>query len=267
MALVGNFSVLNKTAGKWLAGGSVAGAAQAFTRANTNKPSDWRKFSTQDRAGGTGEILKLAALPSGYYPPGAWGLPTQAGALSSYLLLSGSATAVVAVSGGVAAVAALAGVAAMTATGALIVSGAATAAGTSTMTGDVTAALNGSASIGGTSSTACAVTGIGHMTATSSGVRALTGTRYALGHLSADVTPFTELSPQSLAASVMDAIVESGLSVREALQVILAANGGIVEDAETGTIRFRDQADTKDRITATVDVNGNRTSVTLDTDG
>jgi hypothetical protein len=40
--------------------------------------------------------------------------------------------------------------------------------------------------------------------------------------------------------------------------------GGKASGLETTTAVYRDSADTKDRITATVDANGNRTAVTLD---
>lgn len=58
--------------------------------------------------------------------------------------------------------------------------------------------------------------------------------------------------------------VEPGLTLRGALRVKKAAMAGKSSGAGTGTERFRNTADTKDRITATVDANGNRTAVTLD---
>jgi len=48
------------------------------------------------------------------------------------------------------------------------------------------------------------------------------------------------------------------------LRIILAAVAGKASGGGTATIKFRDQADTKDRITATVDVDGNRTLVVVD---
>ena len=58
--------------------------------------------------------------------------------------------------------------------------------------------------------------------------------------------------------------VESGLTLREALRVIVAANAGKLSGADTLSVTIRDTNDTKDRITAVVDEDGNRTSVTLD---
>lgn len=61
--------------------------------------------------------------------------------------------------------------------------------------------------------------------------------------------------------------VEVGLTVRQALRVIAAAVAGKVSGGGTTTIVFRNAlADDTDRITATVDNDGNRTAITLDTD-
>jgi len=58
--------------------------------------------------------------------------------------------------------------------------------------------------------------------------------------------------------------VETGYTVRQALRILMAALGGRVSGAGTGTEVFTDATATKPRITATVDSNGNRTAVTLD---
>lgn len=59
--------------------------------------------------------------------------------------------------------------------------------------------------------------------------------------------------------------VETGLTVRQALRVIAAALAGKVSGASGTTVTFRNAAaDSKDRIVATVDSDGNRSAVTLD---
>ena len=72
----------------------------------------------------------------------------------------------------------------------------------------------------------------------------------------------------SLSASGIDAIVdeviEGSLTLRQAVRLFLSALAGKSSGGGTTTINFRDLADTKNRITATVDSNGNRTAVTLD---
>ena len=57
--------------------------------------------------------------------------------------------------------------------------------------------------------------------------------------------------------------LEGSLTYEQAQRIMLAESAGKVSVSGT-TVTFRDQADTKDRITATVDANGQRTSVTVD---
>lgn len=60
-------------------------------------------------------------------------------------------------------------------------------------------------------------------------------------------------------------ILEGSESMAEMLRIMRAALAGILSGAETNSeIRIRDLADTKDRIVAQVDENGNRTSVVTD---
>lgn len=65
------------------------------------------------------------------------------------------------------------------------------------------------------------------------------------------------------ADDVFASLLENGLSVADALRIMLSAMAGKVSGAPLGPIVFRDTADTKDRIVATVDPTGNRTAVTL----
>lgn len=58
--------------------------------------------------------------------------------------------------------------------------------------------------------------------------------------------------------------VENNLSGADVMRILLAAMAGKVSGAATTTINIRDTADTKNRISATVDADGNRSAVTLD---
>lgn len=58
--------------------------------------------------------------------------------------------------------------------------------------------------------------------------------------------------------------VETNRTPRQALRIILASAAGKLSGAATTTVAIRDTNDSKDRITATVDADGNRTAVTLD---
>jgi hypothetical protein len=66
------------------------------------------------------------------------------------------------------------------------------------------------------------------------------------------------------AGAVGARVVEGTLTQDEITRIILAVEAGKAAGGGTTTITFRDQADTKDRVTATVDENGNRTAITVD---
>jgi hypothetical protein len=58
--------------------------------------------------------------------------------------------------------------------------------------------------------------------------------------------------------------VETSITVRQAMRLSLAALAGKLAGAATTSVTIRNVGDTKTRITATVDANGNRTAVTTD---
>jgi hypothetical protein len=64
--------------------------------------------------------------------------------------------------------------------------------------------------------------------------------------------------------SIHDEVIEGALTHRQVIRLVLAAVAGKLSGAATTTVAIRDVADAKDRITATVDADGNRTAVTLD---
>ena len=63
---------------------------------------------------------------------------------------------------------------------------------------------------------------------------------------------------------IFDEVVEGSYTLRQYLRGYASALLGELAGAATVTVTVRDTADTKDRITATVDADGNRSAVTLD---
>jgi hypothetical protein len=77
--------------------------------------------------------------------------------------------------------------------------------------------------------------------------------------------PATLAGLNDIAASdILAANIEGTVTLTESLRLQNAALLGKVSGAATTTVVFRDLADSKDRITATVDADGNRSAVTLD---
>jgi hypothetical protein len=75
--------------------------------------------------------------------------------------------------------------------------------------------------------------------------------------------PFTG---ESLSGELLATKVEGDITVGGALRLILASAAAKLSGAPAGPVVIRDANDTKNRITATVDANGNRLAVTLDPD-
>lgn len=71
------------------------------------------------------------------------------------------------------------------------------------------------------------------------------------------------VTPEDVAEAVLAAGIEGAYSVTQVLRILLAVIGGKSSGFPTAPI-FRDTGDTKARVTATLDAQGNRTAVTLD---
>jgi len=239
-------------------GTNPGGESEGFVRSGP-----LRNFHGEARV--TGESLK-SSRPSGLRHPYTWSMARTNGAMASRLEIEGSATYTGAGALGRNLTGTSSGVGSFTATGALVVSGTATINGVATVTSNAFAALLATATITGTATPTAAITAIGWGVTAINGVATFTGTRYATGTLEAEITPFTELSPQSLASAVWGEVLEAGYSAQEIMRVMSAALGGEVSGAGTATVTIRDIGDTANRIVASVDGTGNRTAVTLDVD-
>lgn len=226
--LIGNYSVLNKTAGRWMAGGSTAGTNQAQCRSNWNIPSDWRKFSSQDASAGTvdSSSTKYAARPQGAYQPEVYNLPNKAGAMTahnrSFATMTGSASG----TQGVAAVGSTTLSMSVTGSGALIVSGVGNFTVNMSATADILAALLGVGSftvdVGTGTSTLDAK---GNIIATSTLSVTVDLTAYATGALAGDWTAdYGAFTPEVLASAVWNALT-ADYAVPATMGAAMAAAG------------------------------------------
>lgn len=111
------------------------------------------------------------------------------------------------------------------------------------------------------------------VTVASVGSGAIAAASFATGAIASGAFATDALSASAVASAAAEKIgtatldlsngVETGFTLRQALRLIAAVLLGKVSSA-TSTPKFRDVNDTKDRVTSTVDVEGNRVSVTLD---
>jgi hypothetical protein len=172
----------------------------------------------------------------------------------------------------------------------LVVSILASAAGVATAEGNINAALGLAGSASGEASQSALISALAWAIGQADGSCAAALTSYATGRLYGSITPFTDLSPENLAASVWNSlsaqynetgtmgellnsagaaadpllgVVEGTLTLRDVQRIVLAVLAGQVTGAGTGTETFKGQAG-ENRVVSTVDNDGNRSNVTLD---
>ena len=152
MALLGNYSVLNKNPGRALGGSTVSDSRGAWSKSGPNRGrfTGWAEWSA-----------KSGSTPSGARPPIAWILAISPGGISARA--AGGSAATVNLAGGKAIVATAAGGSTATATGSLIVQIVATANGSSSATGSLGAVLAIVATANGSSSATGSLKGVGSL--------------------------------------------------------------------------------------------------------
>ena len=95
-------------------------------------------------------------------------------------------------------------------------------------------------------------------------VAAASKTGYALSATGADLILKGSTFALAIADAVLDEVIEGALTLRREISAILAAASSKASGGGTATVKFRNVADTKDRITLTVDADGNRSASVLD---
>lgn len=254
MALIGNRSVLLKSPGRFL-----SGTVASIERNN---------FSTAGQLAGRFQALSpiFGGLPSGHLPPSSWSMPRTAGALSA---INASTAALTLGTLNLAEGRNIAGDAAFAfslpdASLQLVVSATGAATITFSGAGELAGALQavGSSSVSFTVGAATLGAIISAQASASFAISA-SGTPRAVGNLAGDITPFTELSPQNLAAAVWGTIIEAGFSADQVLRILAAHAAGSATGLEGANPQFTGLDGTTLRIDGTYSA-GTRTIDALD---
>lgn len=254
------------------------------------KPTLFPSWAATD---GADTSRKLSAFNHGYTPPYSWALPMNSGGVASTLNIVGSgyaggsslavklAAASLTGSGDLAALGGLI----VQAVAALVASGGVSSAGVQAFLLAV-AALSGSGGVNNANrsalgAAACALTGMGTIASTASGIGAasadmtVTGTGLSTANVGQAVwealaaannaagTMGEKLNDAGSASNPWTEVIESGYTAAEILKLLASVMAGKSSGGGTATVKFRDLADSSDRITATVDGSGNRTAITL----
>jgi len=263
MALHGNYSVLYKSPGSWRSGGATG---QGLDRSNFNGSGAARNQFTVDA------IDPKSAFPSGYSL--GWALvPAQKdGGLAASNTIYGEATFVGGGQLGKNAAAALDGSGdIVNAALALVLSAVAALSGSGALTGAIAGRLDAAAALAGSGDVTSALGAIASLVAplAGAGEAADTSSLKAKGSLAAEIVVTGDLlTTANVAAAILDAIdaIESGVTLRQATRLILAATAGKAS-ISGDTVTYRNAvADDTDRIVATTTTDGERTAITYDTE-
>lgn len=196
MGIIGNKHSNFRTPGRYSGGAHVVGFTEAM------KTHGGIRGRTMSAAFPNQRI----AYPIGYLHPYAIDMPIKPGGISTFNQVIGTGALSGTGASGKNAAASLTGTGSLDATGKLVVAAAAAITATGALSGSINAALLASANLSGSGSFTASIGALGGVTAALAGTGTLTAASYATGTLEADILPYTELSPQSLAAAVWDAL-------------------------------------------------------------
>ena len=258
--LIGNYSVLQKGPGRFVAGSTTSVEGQV--RSNFSKSGANRNRFYVDQ---TTVALKLYAIPTGSYPEIAWVLPQISGQIASTQPIQGAGAATATLAGGLNAEAGLTGAGDITsAIAQLIISMVANLAGDGTVSSaDLRGFLQAVANLSGSGDLTATAAALAWMDAATGGSGSITSaTPYATGSLSADIFSFSALTPEGISNAVWAQIIEAGYSASDLLQLITASAAGKLSGAPGSPIQITGVDGSTVRINATVDGVGNRTAVT-----
>lgn len=190
-----------------------------------------RTGAARNISAGQGISDDTVGLPMGYLAPGAWLLPQKGGAMSSHNRTTGVATATLTLVSGRNIAGTADGAATAAATLQLVVSMVASAAGIASVTGNVFAALGMVGSSAGSCTASAQKNALGWLSGSSAGSCTATLTRYATGRLYGSITPFTELSPENLAAAVIAAAQDTPIHA----DIQKVNNYEVIGDGQSGS--------------------------------
>ena len=253
MALIGNYSVFNKTPGRFLAGTSQVDRSNYGTSG-----SNRNKFFT---------FAKFNAVPQGYLQPYCWVLPQTSGGMATFQYMTAAMSGEGALAAGIALDAALSATITITnaqldqiinmladLSASITVTDAQLAA-VASMTANLLAAGGSitNAELGAIISMIASLTAAGSLT---------NGNMFATSEISASISSLTALSPSTLASAVWSQIIDGGYQADEILKILASVSAGKTSIAGS-TVVFRSLSDNKDRVVAAM-TGSERTTITID---
>lgn len=257
MGLIGNYSVLLKSPATFGAGVTPASYRSAWNGSGAARG----RFTV---------IPGTASHPQGTEPPYSWVIARQGGSLAAQRTITGAGSLALDLKKGVACSADLNGAGSVSsAAAALIVEMVSSLTGSGTISGpSLQAIMAMAATLAGSGEISDAAQAlIVDMGTTLVGAGVVSGNFVGYASMSAEITSAGDLlTSANVGSAVWSSVeVESGLTALQAMKIMAAALAGKISGGGTGTIVIRSAVeDGKERITATVTSEGDRTAITYD---
>lgn len=250
--LIGNYSVLNKTCGRFSTGPSVA----------DNRSNYGTNGSARNRFIGWAGHYPQSGTPDGYGVNG-FIPPVKAGGMATGTRVSGAGSMAGAGALGKNAEAMLSGAGDLDAVGQLIVSMLAAITGSGTISGaDLRAFLNAVAALSGSGDLDGLLGAKANVSAALSGDGDLAAIIRATGQLAAEISVAGgALSTTNVGDAVWAHLIEAGFDAARILRIIAAATAGASSGGPDAPV-FRDLSDTEDMVSGDADAQGDRANVT-----
>lgn len=261
MGLLGNINRLTLGAFR----GWPSGGPQPLSVGASHKGYGWKCWIRQD---GSSTVLATAAKSTGTYPPESLSMPLVAGEMVARITDVSAGVTAANLAGGRNADAALTGSGDITnADLGLIVSAVAALTGSGDITtADMIGVIQAEASLSGSGTISSAALGaLANLLAALTGNGSVAATLNATGDMAASITVTgTGLTTGNVGAAVWAELLEGGLSAEDIMRILLAVAAGksVIVTGPPVHVQFRDQADTLDRVDATMS-GSERTAVTL----
>lgn len=232
MALIGNGVRYGSTNPSRTASGVASVYAASVAGAIT--PGSRRCWF--DSTATAGAAPKQAGMPSGYGHPGAWVLPQRAGGMASRGIVTGvglvsgaplvSSTPLAATMAGTGTVA--------DAACAVVIALAAALQGSGALTASLSGGVQLAATLAGQGSLTAALSVLAGLVAALPGTGSVTANLKGYAGLEADLLPYTDLSPQGLAAAVWNSLAAASNTTGTMGELLNAAgSGGLASEFQT----------------------------------
>lgn len=260
MPLLGNYNVLAKLPLRRFSGTTISGDRSNWNRGGANRN---RFFNDGNQDSTLASSPENNSVPSGYLPPYCWIMAQSDPSSASRNNIEGESTLGADLTVAQAMTVSLSGSSTISPSADKIAPVTSDLSGSSTLTASVAVPVGAAADLSGSSAVSASLEGRVSMTGDLTGSSTVSATSTQLVSLAADFSSTgTVLDTSNVAAAVLAGVIEAGYTLKDVLRLLAAEAVGEVTGGPDNP-EFVGLDETTVRVTATVDPDGNRSSMVL----